>query len=263
MALKRQVAGGSGGGKGKISFSAFGASSFLGLSDAPHSYVDQSGKVVVVKVDESGLEFSTEAAIDRHDVKVSSADVNPQFLEDKLAMGVGMAPTQNSVFDNTLIIGTIVDPYLVWGNPILSFYDPTPGLPVLPSAGDRYLATASANGWDADHIYEFDGLVWVDIPPVNGLVVYDKTTHRKYAYDGAFWRFDISSGPAEIFALPVKSSPTGADLFIIEDSADSDSKKKTTISDVAGLIVAEASDAMAEAAAFAAGAKIVIRTDLI
>jgi len=262
MPRKRTVGGGAL--KGGFGFSASGGHGrFTDLTDAPHSYVDQSGKVVVVKVDESGLEFSTEAAIDRHDVKVSSSDVNPQFLEDKLAMGVGMAPTQKSIFDNTLIIGTIVDPYLVWGNPLLSFYDPTPGLPVLPSVGDRYLATATANGWDTDHIYEFDGLVWVDIPPVNGLVVYDKTTHRKYAYDGAFWRFDISSGPAEIFALPVKSSPTGADLFIIEDSADSDSKKKTTISDVAGLIVAEASDAMAEAAAFAAGAKIVIRTDLI
>jgi hypothetical protein len=39
------------------------ASSFLGLTDTPDSYTGQSGKVVAVKTDESGLEFISSGGI--------------------------------------------------------------------------------------------------------------------------------------------------------------------------------------------------------
>ena len=48
-----------GGGGGSSDSTSSGASDFLGLSDTPNTYTGQGGKVVAIKVDESGLEFAT------------------------------------------------------------------------------------------------------------------------------------------------------------------------------------------------------------
>jgi len=76
---------------------------------------------------------------------------------------------------------------LYWLNPIISFYNPGPGLPVGPAVGDRYIATASANGWTIRHVYEWDGALWVDTAPLEGMTVYDKGTDTLYSYTGALW----------------------------------------------------------------------------
>jgi hypothetical protein len=61
---------------------------------------------------------------------------------------------------------------------VLSFFDPTGGLPVSPSAGDRYIASATANGWTLNNIYYFDGpdtgIVdgWVEVIPTEGELTY-------------------------------------------------------------------------------------------
>ena len=76
---------------------------------------------------------------------------------------------------------------LYWLNPIISFYNPGPGLPVGPAVGDRYIATATANGWTIRHVYEWDGALWVDTAPLEGMTVYDKGTDTLYSYTGALW----------------------------------------------------------------------------
>jgi hypothetical protein len=149
-------------------------------------------------------------------------------------MGVGMAPVQKTMFDNTLIIGTQVDPALAWGNPVKGFYDPTPNLPVLPSAGDRYISLASANGWFIDYIYEYDGAVWQPTQPMNGLCVFNKDVvsgKAIYYYDitAVTWRHVFSSKNSEYPLLPSKGSPTISDLLAIEDVADGNKKKVITI----------------------------------
>jgi hypothetical protein len=53
------------------------------------------------------------------------------------------------------------------------------------------------------------------------------------------------------------------DLFIVEDSEDTNAKKKSTFDDLGFAIVAEANGATEEADAFTRGARIVIRTDLL
>ena len=70
--------------KTRSRFFGGGAQTFLGLSDTPNSYTGEGGKVVVVKATENGLEFNTEAAIDRHDVKASATDATPDFLDGKV-----------------------------------------------------------------------------------------------------------------------------------------------------------------------------------
>lgn len=63
---------------------ASGAKKFTDLTDVPQSYSGQGGKILTVKGAENGIEFNTEAAIDRHDVKGSAGDLNPQFLDSKV-----------------------------------------------------------------------------------------------------------------------------------------------------------------------------------
>ena len=55
---------------------------------------------------------------------------------------------------------------LVWQNPVKDRYDPTGGLPT-PTDGDRYLATATANGWTKDNIYQGNGSGFDEVVPVS------------------------------------------------------------------------------------------------
>lgn len=57
---------------------------------------------------------------------------------------------------------------------VLSFFDPTGGLPVAPAADDRYISSATANTWIANYIYYWDGddVGWVQIIPTAGELTY-------------------------------------------------------------------------------------------
>ncbi len=72
--------------------------------------------------------------------------------------------------------------------PVLGFFDPTNGEPELPGAPDRYIASATANGWTAGRIYEFAPSLnhWREVVPVTGAVTtVDGIQHR---YNGAAWK---------------------------------------------------------------------------
>jgi hypothetical protein len=55
--MRKQLAGGSGGGKSKTLFSAAGAQTLIQLSDVPHAYTGKADDVLVVKHDETGIDF--------------------------------------------------------------------------------------------------------------------------------------------------------------------------------------------------------------
>lgn len=77
---------------------------------------------------------------------------------------------------------------LAWYTAVLDRYDPTSGLPADPETGDRYLATATANGWTTNNIYEWSGTEWTETVPELGrfVNVLDETTVI-YNYNGATW----------------------------------------------------------------------------
>ncbi|MFO7991503.1 MAG: DUF2793 domain-containing protein [Thermoplasmata archaeon] len=76
---------------------------------------------------------------------------------------------------------------LDWQESVLSMHDPNNGIPTDPSEGDRYLSTGTANGWNADSIYEWDGSSWIETVPDEGFVTVVEDENQWYAYDGSVW----------------------------------------------------------------------------
>jgi len=275
MARRRRTVGG-GALKSGFGFSGGGAhDEFTELTDAPNSYAGQAGKVVIVNPTETGLIFDTEAAIDRHDVKTSSTDPTSEFLDSKIVVSSGLA-TQvlTSPFppnaQSLEIYMTIDYDTIDFNGGVLrcrpanvnAFYDPTPNLPVAPADKDKYIASATANGWTIHRQYEYDlaSLTWREYVPTKGLVRYVIALNQLWYYNGTIWTLIvavpsahdlagtahnadtitnlntklsdgdvISTKAAEISAIAAKAVPITADLLLIEDSADSNNKKSITI----------------------------------
>jgi len=76
---------------------------------------------------------------------------------------------------------------LDWQNSVLSQFDPTAALPVGPSTGDRYIATATANGWTDTYIYEWSGTAWTEGIPNEGWATWVEDENKVYVFDGAAW----------------------------------------------------------------------------
>jgi len=72
-----------------------------------------------------------------------------------------------------------LNPVQTWLDPVIDFHDPT----TLPS-GDRYIASATANGWTKDNIYEWNGdtSTWDETIVVDGNAVVVKNLAQIYTY---------------------------------------------------------------------------------
>jgi hypothetical protein len=82
---------------------------------------------------------------------------------------------------------------VTWLNPIISFYDPTGGLPGSPTTGDRYISTATANGWTDKYLYEYNGASWDETEPVAGYAVVNLDDDLIYTYSSVETDWVISS----------------------------------------------------------------------
>ncbi len=76
---------------------------------------------------------------------------------------------------------------LDWQESVLDRHDPNNGIPSSPSEGDRYLSTGTAEGWNADSIYEWNGSSWVETVPDEGFVCEVEDEDVWYQYDGTLW----------------------------------------------------------------------------
>lgn len=75
---------------------------------------------------------------------------------------------------------------LDWQESVLDRYDPTSGLPA-EVLGARYIATATANGWTINHIYEWNGTSWTDITPNEGYACRVEDEDKQYVFNGTNW----------------------------------------------------------------------------
>jgi len=76
---------------------------------------------------------------------------------------------------------------LTWQNKVIDFYDPSTSLPNAPSVRDRYIASASANGWINNYIYEWNGGLWVEYNPKNSSTLFVENENRNYIYLNSQW----------------------------------------------------------------------------
>ena len=74
-----------------------------------------------------------------------------------------------------------------WKESVIDFYDPTGGLPGGPSTGDRYIASATANGWTDTYIYEYNGATWDEDIPNEGAAAWNETDDTNYTFNGTSW----------------------------------------------------------------------------
>ena len=60
------------------------------------------------------------------------------------------------------------------GQQMINFFNPTGGLPTSPADGDRYISTATANGWVNNYIEVYDANLgtWKNIQPVAGTMTW-------------------------------------------------------------------------------------------
>ena len=81
---------------------------------------------------------------------------------------------------------------MVWQNPVISFSNPTSGLPKEVEVGDRYVSSATTSGadydWNEDYIYEYsEHEEWVEIVPEQGYSLLVEDEDRWYNYNGDEW----------------------------------------------------------------------------
>ena len=76
---------------------------------------------------------------------------------------------------------------LDWQNSVLDRFDPTAALPVGPSTGDRYISTATANGWTDTYLYEWSGSAWTEYIPSEGWAAWVEDENKVYVFNGASW----------------------------------------------------------------------------
>jgi hypothetical protein len=74
-----------------------------------------------------------------------------------------------------------------WQDSVLDRFDPTGALPVGPSQFDRYIATATANGWTVNYIYEYEGSTWEETIPNEGFAAWVEDENIVYVFNGTNW----------------------------------------------------------------------------
>ena len=74
--------------------------------------------------------------------------------------------------------------------PAISLWDASAGLPVGPTAGDRYVCSVAGNGWALNSVYEWSGSAWVQTIPHTGnaIVIGSGASTAMYVFTGTTWK---------------------------------------------------------------------------
>jgi hypothetical protein len=83
---------------------------------------------------------------------------------------------------------------------IKELFDPTHGLPSNPTIGDIYLSELTINTWRKDYLYKWNGSIFEEQSPLDGLLIYNENTLILMIYDKTEW-INISSGSSGVISV--------------------------------------------------------------
>ncbi|MDY7000408.1 MAG: hypothetical protein SVS15_01335 [Thermodesulfobacteriota bacterium] len=104
-----------------------------------------------------------------------------------------------------------------WLSGVDSFFDPQGTLPANPQTGDRYIASATGNGWTEDYIYEYDGSSWVETAPATYNAVHVEDVDQDYFYGSSGWSTTNAGNLLEDLGLTSTAHP-GSDAELTVNS---------------------------------------------
>jgi len=94
--------------------------------------------------------------------------------------------------------------------------------------GNRYLCNSTGGGWTDTYIYEYEGGVWEETVPTDGMIVFDEDTNGYLLYNASAWG-SFTTGITTIAAATDTNiaAPSGAQLLIWDNSNSWDNKSLT------------------------------------
>jgi len=98
----------------------------------------------------------------------------------------GITPTADDHLTTKGYVDLLVQG-LDWQQSVDDWWDPSSGLPIGPNEDDRYIATASGNGWSTNNIYDYDGSQWDEIVPNEGFTTWVENEDALYVFNGSDW----------------------------------------------------------------------------
>jgi hypothetical protein len=203
MAKKKFI----GGGSGRRGFAGFPISSFVGLSDAPHSYAGHATDILEVNAGATGIDFIKGRGVPNGVASLDAAGLLPTSQLPPLAISdfLGTAANQPAML---LLLGEVGD----WC--IRSDL----GMVFIITSGDGHLiGNWTQLAYPPTAAHAFGG----------GLHTADTIANvQTKLSDGSF----LTTAPGEINALAAKAAPDTSDLIVIEDAADLNKKKKVVLS---------------------------------
>lgn len=139
--------------------------------------------------EESTSQSASASSVDTH----SSDTNNPHSVTFTQAVDADAGTDITVEEAETLTDGSNADALhshtMLLRDPVTDFWDPTGGLPVGPSDGDRYIASETANGWTQDFIYEWDDAagVWIESEPDEGWMLWVILEFMLYFFFSGGW----------------------------------------------------------------------------
>jgi hypothetical protein len=115
-----------------------------------------------------------------------------------------------------------IDQFHIYQAAVINFWDATTALPAGPGVGDRYLCSASGNGWTANNIYQYNGATWDESVATANWVVTVTATGLQYLFGTSWVVYNDTvlavKGAPLVISKIIFLSATANDIFELQDN---------------------------------------------
>lgn len=174
---------------------------FIELKDVPNSYKGQAGKVVSVKSDETGLEFTTSTSSDEK-VKYDANDPNAGYLSEKIIAGTDISISEGTgANENKLVVSYTGGS---GGDMLASVYDPT------NVANDAFNMDNMVQGTNNLFISQSDYNI---LSQTSGINTGDQDLSGLVPYNGATGDIDIAENLLSLSSIRATTNSGGVNIL--------------------------------------------------